>query len=218
MSGFRVSVERARFFSVVGAFALSAVLLAFLFHTPASVTVDVEAPAKLTALTPLAIHVTVPAGQWLPVAGQTAVLESAGVQPTLIERASCWSDASCDGGLVHATRPVGALTSIVRGDDGAVPSEGKLWVRSEGYGRSDATGYGQEIEPERSLYASDLADEEGVGNGYGHAEQDTTLEYLVHVDAAKLPVGTYQFTFLVETGSAEMGPISSPRVQFQVEG
>lgn len=218
--GDRLSSEGARIFSVVGVVLLSGGLLVVLFHDVDTVVVSIEGPRQLAAeAVTFDLSVLVPAGQLLPVAGQTLVLEdAASAPPLLVESATCWGDEGCAGGLRYTGRNAGAIRDVARGDDGAQPQPGLLWVRVQGYGHSEGSGYGQEVESDRKLVANDLIDDEGRrghGDGYGDPENSVTLRYALTFDPATLRPGEYHLTFLVETGSAQMGAISSPRFTFE---
>lgn len=214
-----VRTERTRLVSVFLVLLLAAGLTAFLFHDAEAVRVSLEAPghAPPASVIEVASTVRVPAEQRLPVAGVTFVVESlAASQPALVDAATCWGDA-CTGGLRHVGGGPEVVGSIALTAASAPPSVGELRIRSEGYGTSQASGYGAEIEPRRTRSATDIEDEEGrSGHGLGYGG-DEPVELRYAVTLAGLPAGAYQLTFLVETGSREMGQVSSPRSLLLVE-
>lgn len=207
-------MERARFYSVFGVFVVAGGLLIFLFQDSEAVTIALEGPEGVeNGVGTFVATITIPAGQRLPVAGQTVVIENARSQPPdLLESATCWGDVSCEGGLRYFRN--GFLVRDIVRLDSESPSMGPLQVRVEGYGRSSTTGYGQEVRADRSLVADDLVDPEAgaaYGPGYG-ADRPVTLRYAVSVDASQLEGREFDITFLVETGSRAMGQVSGPRL------
>lgn len=209
-----------RIFSVAAVLVVVAGLLALLFHDVDSVRVRVETASESQAgADPLVdAIITIPPGQRLPLAGTTLSVEETGAQtPRLLDAATCWGDGACQGNLLHnGRRPVVKSIELIERTEEA--SVGELWVRVEGFGESATMGYGAEVEPQRRLVASDIVDaegREGFGVGYGGADA-VSLRYRVTLDGGALAAGSYQLTFLVETGSRAMGPISSPAAPLSV--
>lgn len=203
--------EKMRVFSVVVVLGLGGGLTAFLFHDQEAVAVIVQGPVQASVADALAFEaiVRIPEGQRLPVAGATVVIEDVTRgAPVILDEATCW-DACIE--VRHNAQQEPVVASIRLVDASTQPSTGELEIRSEGYGASSTTGYGAEVEPQRSRSARDLVDANGVaGSGLGYAGS-AQLRFAFDIPAGALEAGTYQLTFLVQTGSREMGSVSSPR-------
>lgn len=213
--------EKTRVYSLLGVLALAGTLTALLFQDIDAVRLEIEVPAAVqdAGQVPVRALVHVPAGQRLPVAGATLVVEDVSRgSPFLLDAATCWGDARCTDDLRHAGRRTPIVSELGLAERDAEPSEGPLWVRVEGYGQAPTTGYGAEVEPRRRLTASDIEGEggrTGYGLGYG-GERAALLVYTGIVDTTALEPGRYHVTFLVETGSVAMGPVSSPSTPIMV--
>lgn len=192
-------------------------LFAFLFHDAGAVAIATHGPSTVAVGDVATFNVTVqvPPGQRLPVAGTTVVLERVdrAASPTFLASVTCPTDASCDASQLRAFGAAGdALRGVTR-LDATAPTPGRLTVRVQGWGHSDATGYGQEVETVRRLSATDLVDPTlgaGFGLGYGDEKSPTTLSFSVQLATAGLAPGAYHLTFLVESGSRVMGEVSGP--------
>jgi len=212
----RAWARHARLFSVAGVVLVAGGLFAFLFHDAGSVVIATHGPSAVVAGDVATFNVTVqvPPGQRLPVAGTTLVLERADASPpTFLASVTCPTDASCDASQLRAFGPDAAAVHGLTRLDATAPTTGRLTVRVQGWGHSDATGYGQEVEAVRRLSATDLVDPAlgaGYGLGYGDEKSPTTVSYSFALDTSGLAPGAYRLTFLVESGSRVMGEVSGP--------
>lgn len=196
---------------------LSSALTLLLFRDARAVEISLAAPETASAGETLWIHanVTIPPGQRLPLRGTQAVLETIeGREKVLLAQATCSRVEGCvTDSLLRGGPDHRAIVEIAFLSPDVAPTFGPLRIEHRGYGYSALEGHGYEVDPVRRSSATDIHENgsrPGYGWGYGQDDEAVTLRFAVAIDGAAVPPGAYWVTFLLDTGSAVLGTVSSP--------
>lgn len=222
--------RRPRVLAFASVLLLTSGMVAVLIQEARAVDIVVAPPGRVGGVTDVEVEVRVPAGQRVPILATEGILErtqgDAKVDPALVARARCQGAGSCDAGQLARS---GSSSTAILGisfvnayagqvQPGNVISQGyfgygALEVTVPGYGFSGAAGYGYLVGPGAAYGADQL----GYGYGYGYGAEVLILLYRVTIDAQVLGDGHHWLTFLVDSGSALIGTLSSPAQHFEVQ-